>query len=83
MRQVRISEFKAHLSECLAAVRHGETIEVLDRNTPVALVSPIAAPSLVITRAKRRAVPLEDVRSVPPRLAVTAQEVLDAVRGER
>ena len=36
MKQVRIAELKARLSEYLRAVRRGETIAVLDRETPIA-----------------------------------------------
>ncbi len=45
MKQVRIAELKAKLSEYLRAVRRGETIEVLDRETPVAQIVPVRAPS--------------------------------------
>jgi len=41
MKQVRIAELKARLSEYLRAVRRGETIAVLDRETPVAQIAPI------------------------------------------
>lgn len=41
MKQVRIAELKARLSEYLRAVRRGETIAVLDRDTPVAQIVPI------------------------------------------
>jgi prevent-host-death family protein len=41
MRQVRIAELKARLSEYLRAVRRGETIAVLDRDTPVAEIVPV------------------------------------------
>jgi len=41
MKQVRIAELKARLSEYLRAVRRGETIAVLDRETPVAQIVPI------------------------------------------
>jgi len=41
MRQVRIAELKARLSEYLRAVRRGETIAVLDRETPVAEIVPV------------------------------------------
>ncbi len=43
MRQVRIAELKAKLSEYLRAVRRGETIAVLDRDTPVAQIVPVRA----------------------------------------
>jgi prevent-host-death family protein len=41
MKQVRIAELKARLSEYLRAVKRGETIAVLDRETPVAQIIPI------------------------------------------
>ncbi len=41
MKQVRIAELKARLSEYLRAVRRGETIAVLDRETPVAQIIPV------------------------------------------
>jgi prevent-host-death family protein len=41
MKQVRTAELKSRLSEYLRAVRHGETITVLDRDTPVAQIVPV------------------------------------------
>jgi len=41
MRQVRIAELKAKLSEFLRAVQGGESIAVLDRNTAIAQIVPI------------------------------------------
>ena len=41
MRAVRIAELKTRLSEYLRAVRNGETISVLDRETPVAQIVPV------------------------------------------
>ena len=43
MKQVRIAELKAKLSEYLRDVRRGETIAVLDRETPVAQIVPARA----------------------------------------
>lgn len=40
MKSVGIAELKARLSEKLADVRRGETITVLDRKTPVAMIIP-------------------------------------------
>jgi prevent-host-death family protein len=40
MKQVRIAELKARMSEYLRAVHRGETITVLDRKTPVAQLVP-------------------------------------------
>ncbi len=41
MKQVRIAELKARLSEFLRAVQRGETLAVLDRNTAIAHIVPI------------------------------------------
>jgi prevent-host-death family protein len=41
MRRVGIAELKSRLSEYLRAVRQGETISVLDRDTPVAQIVPV------------------------------------------
>lgn len=51
MKEVRIAELKARLSEYLRAVRRGETISVLDRDTPVARIVPVrAAPALHVRK---------------------------------
>lgn len=65
MSDVRIADLKARLSEHLRSVRNGGTLTVLDRDTPVARIIPIAAPSLDIRKATRR---LRDLR-LPPRLS--------------
>ena len=41
MKQVRIAELKARLSEFLRTVQRGETLVVLDRNTAIAHIVPI------------------------------------------
>ena len=63
MSDVRIADLKAHLSEHLRSVRNGGTLTVLDRDTPVALIVPYAAPPLEIRKAKRR---LRDLK-LPPK----------------
>ena len=40
MRNVGIAELKARLSEYLRRVRRGESVTVMDRDTPVAVISP-------------------------------------------
>lgn len=44
MREVGIAELKARLSEYIRAVRRGESIAVLDRETPVARLVPVHEP---------------------------------------
>jgi prevent-host-death family protein len=50
MRQVGIAELKSRLSEYLRAVRRGETISVLDRETPVAQIIPVREKSALSIR---------------------------------
>ena len=65
MSNVRIADLKARLSEHLRAVRNGDTVTVLDRDTPVARIVPYAAQSLEIRKAKRR---VRDLK-LPPKPA--------------
>ena len=44
MKHATISNFRNHLSRYLRAVRRGETLEILDRDVPIARVVPIAPP---------------------------------------
>jgi prevent-host-death family protein len=41
MKQARIADLKSRLSEYLRAVRRGDTVAVLDRDTPIAQIVPI------------------------------------------
>jgi prevent-host-death family protein len=54
MNDVRIADLKARLSEYLRTVRNGGTLTVLDRDTPIARIIPVAAPALEIRKANRR-----------------------------
>jgi prevent-host-death family protein len=65
MSDVGIAELKARLSEHLRAVRNGDSLTVLDRNTPIARIVPYAAQPLEIRTATRR---LRDLK-LPPKLA--------------
>ena len=53
MSNVRIADLKARLSEHLRSVRNGDTLTVLDRDTPIARIVPYAAVPLEIRKAKR------------------------------
>lgn len=50
MRQVRIADLKARLSEHLRYVRRGHVLTVLDRDTPIARLVPIEAPAGLAVR---------------------------------
>ena len=67
MKTVRIAELKARLSEYLRDVRRGQTITVLDRETPVARLVPYDdRPTLVVRRPVPGAPPIGEVPLPPP-----------------
>jgi prevent-host-death family protein len=55
--QTRIADLKARLSEYLRAVRRGDTVTVLDRDTPIAQIVPIRRPGLRVQKPKPDALP--------------------------
>jgi prevent-host-death family protein len=83
---VRIAELKSRLSAYLRRVRRGQTITVLDRDTPVARLEPVAggASRLVVREPSAGAARPGDVRLPPPlRLKRDVMESLRDERGER
>lgn len=75
MKQVRIADLKARLSEHLRAVRAGESIAVLDRNTPVAQIIPVREPrALRVQRPAPGALPLHRIK-VPKRARLNVDVV--------
>lgn len=67
MKQVRIAELKARLSEYLRAVRGGESIAVLDRDTPVAQIIPVRERSTLHVRKPAPGTPSPGRVPVPKR----------------
>jgi prevent-host-death family protein len=65
MKPVGIAELKAHLSRYIHAVRRGQTVTVLDRKEPVALVVPITSERRAL-RTQRAIRPLREVTLPPP-----------------
>ena len=65
--RVGIAELKARLSAWLRLVRRGRTLTVMDRDTPVALLTPVSPTggNLVI-RAPRGKVAVHEVPLPPP-----------------
>ncbi len=82
MKQARIAELKARLSEYLRAVRRGETVTVLDRDTPVAQIVPFRErPALRVRKPAPGAPPPRGVRlPKPAKLKVDIVEFLLAER---
>lgn len=87
MIKVRVAELKARLSEYLRAVRRGETVTVLDRETPIAQIVPVGrpGPALQIRRPRPGSAGLHAV-PLPPPLRVKTDVVallLEERQGER
>jgi prevent-host-death family protein len=82
MKQVRIADLKARLSEYLRAVRRGETIAVLDRDTPVAQIVPIPErPALRVRKPAPGVPPPNRVR--PAKSAKLNVDVVEVLLEER
>lgn len=83
MKTVRIAELKAKLSEYLRGVRRGESVTVMDRNTPVAMITPYNSGAGTLTiRPPLVGAPRPGNISLPPPLA-TQTDVLDLLLAER
>jgi antitoxin (DNA-binding transcriptional repressor) of toxin-antitoxin stability system len=82
--RVRIADLKDHLSAHLRAVEAGETVEVLDRDRPIARIVPIDSDrSVTIIPAKRSFAEIRDRVYEPLNLPMTSLELLLEERGNR
>ena len=80
--RVGVAELKARLSEYLRRVRRGETITVLDRETEIARILPLADADPLSVRPPAKGVArIQDV-SLPPPLGLEV-DVLELIREER
>ena len=68
MKQVRIADLKARLSEHLRGVRRGRPLTILDRDTPIARIVPYsnAAAKLLIRHPRRNSSDLSKIPLPPP-----------------
>ena len=82
MKQVRIAELKAHLSHYLRAVRAGQSIAVLDRETPIAQIVPVAEAARIRVRRPVRGTPPLNRVPLPKPLKTTA-DIIDLLLEER
>jgi prevent-host-death family protein len=87
MRQVRIADLKARLSEHLRGVRRGRSITILDRDTPIAYILPYSndTAKLQIRHPRRQPTKLSRI-SLPLPLKVDVDIVnllIEERRGER
>ena len=83
MKQVRIAELKARLSEYLRAVRGGETISVLDRDTPVAQIIPVRDRSALRIRKPAAGTPSPGRIPLPRRRTKLNIDVVQLLLEER
>ena len=79
MRNVRIAELKARLSEHLRSVRNGGVLTVLDRDTPIARIVPYSSQPLEIRKAIRR---LRELK-LPPKPAKRTESLAVLVEDRR
>jgi antitoxin (DNA-binding transcriptional repressor) of toxin-antitoxin stability system len=82
MKRVRIAELKARLSEHLRAVRRGETIAVLDRDTPIAQIVPVREAPVLRIRTPPAGTPPPN-RVPLPKPANLAVDIVDLLLEER
>ena len=86
MKSVRIAELKARLSEHLRAVRRGETIVVLDRETEIAQIVPVRAAKALRIRKPLASAPAPNRVPLPTRSTSTidvAQVLLETRQSHR
>lgn len=82
MRQVGIAELKSRLSEYLRAVRRGEAISVLDRETPVARIVPVRQKNALRIRKPTPGTPSPNRVQLPKPLALKL-DVVELLMEER
>lgn len=83
---VRVAELKSRLSAYLRRVRRGETVTVLERDTPIARLTPLApGPAALAVRHPAPGAPKPGAVPLPPplRLKTDVLALLAAERGER
>ena len=83
MKQVRIAELKARLSEHLRAVRRGEVITVLDRDTPIARIAPVRQGAVLQVRRPVAGTPRPGRVALPGRPLRLKIDVVDLLLEER
>jgi antitoxin (DNA-binding transcriptional repressor) of toxin-antitoxin stability system len=82
MKQVRIAELKSHLSQYLRAVRGGQTIAVLDRETPIAQIVPVRQRTALTIRKPPAGTPALNRVPLPEPLK-TGIDIVDLLLEER
>ena len=71
MKSTGIADLKAHLSEYLRAVRRGQEVTVLDRDTPIAKIVAIERRSRLAIRRRSAGAPLPGKLDFPASLKLS------------
>ena len=79
MKAVRIAELKARLSEYLRAVRRGETIVVLDRETRVAEIVPVRSANALRIRKPAAGAPAPNRVPLPKKPSTSTIDVVQVL----
>ena len=82
MPEVRIAQLKSRLSEYLRAVRQGERVVVMDRDTPIAQIVPFNDRSRLRIRKRAPGVPPLNKVKLPKPLKLDL-DVVDLLMEER
>ncbi len=83
MELVRVAQLKARLSHYLRLVRRGETVTVLERDTPVARLVPYAAGAALVTRPPRPGAGRPSAVALPPPLRPHGTDAVALLLQER
>lgn len=86
MLQVKISDFKSHLSEYIKSVRQGGVVVVVDRYSPVARLTPYVGVQNgleLIPATKKNPAELRHVRKTKLKKNIPVLEVLAQERADR
>jgi len=96
MKKASITQTKNQLSALIDAVKHGETVLIMDRNRPVARLEPVSAddnnadPEGRLARLERagiirrsKSAPALDILKLPPPKPKKGGSVLQALLDER
>jgi prevent-host-death family protein len=84
MKRAGIAELKSRFSEYLRAVRRGDSVTVMDRETPIARLIPVEDPGITIEKPLPGSPPPSRIPLPPPlRLNFDVLEVLWEERKDR
>ncbi len=82
MKVVRLQELEDHLAEHLREVQEGETLTVLDSETPIARIVPTTPEAEIHVRPPRPGAPALHEVALPPPLDLDL-DIVDVLREER